>query len=268
MFIEYAVSERAKELFAVTGDWWSHPGAVTIRYEDLVRDPVGELRRLVVEFSRDSPPNLPQIVASYGVAELRRNSFNNHIWKGVPGHWRDFLPAELANRIAEAHAEYFRLLGYTCDADPALTDTQADSNWVASNGPSLRAALSRAAASHVVERESQRAGREALVAERESLLAEGAALRNERETFLSEGAALRAEIEVLRLEKDRLAQLLDAATIDAAHQRARLEPFENLQGFSIRIARVVQRVRDRVVNRPKLSRPTIPPIRIPHADRL
>ncbi len=203
-FAEYGTGDRARELFGVTGDWWEQPGATSVRYEELVRDPIGQLLRLRNVFRPDSTADLSEIVARHELAQLRTNSFNSHFWKGQPGHWRQLLTAEIAGEIAAAHAEHFDRLGYVCDADPTLTDAQADRNWIAAVGPALRAALRRAAASHVLERDG------------------------------------------LRGERDRLAEELAAARQDAAEERARLVPFEGLQGFSVRVARAVQTVRDRV----------------------
>ena len=223
-FVEYATGERAKELFGVTADWWNYPGAVTARYEDLVRDPVGELRRLVDRFSAESTPDLAEIASRHDLQTLRKTSFNNHFWKGMPGLWRHLLTVEAAREIAGAHAEHFELLNYTANADPALNDSAADRNWIAASGPSLRAALRRAAASHVEEREGLRA----------------------------EGEALRAELDALRAEKDRFALQLHLAKVEAAQARAKMVPFEGLQGFSVKVARTVQSVRNRLrPNRPR-----------------
>ena len=211
-FVEYAVGPRARELLGVTGDWWHHPGAITARYEDLVRDPVGELGRLVAEFWPGRRADLAGIVTRHDLREVRKTSFNNHFWKGTPGLWRRFLTAEVAREIADAHAGHFERLGYDCAADPTLTDAQADRNWVAATGPGLRAALRRATAGHVFERDT-----------------------------------LRAERDALRAEKDRYALQLHLARVEAAEERARMVPFEGLQGFSVRVARAVQAVRNRAL---------------------
>lgn len=203
-FVEYAKSDRARELFGVGGDWWVYPGASTIQYEELVRNPVGELGRLVTVFSPESNPNLSDIVARHNLSELRITSLNNHFWKGTPGHWRQFLPTEIAREIFDSQRDLFQTLGYACDPDPNLTNSQADRNWIAAIGPSLRAALCRGATSHILEREA------------------------------------------LRAESDGFARELRLAKIEAAEERARMVPFEGLQGFSVKIARVVQKLRDRV----------------------
>ena len=99
-FAEYGTGDRARELFGVTGDWWEQPGATSVRFEELVRDPIGQLLRLRNLFRPDSTADLSEIVARHELAELRTNSFNSHFWKGQPGLWRQLLTAEIAGEIA------------------------------------------------------------------------------------------------------------------------------------------------------------------------
>lgn len=216
-FVEYAASDRARELFGVSADWWQQPEVTSVRYEDLVRDPLGEILRLRNVYRPESTADLSEIVARYELAQLRKDSFNNHFWKGQPGHWRRFLTADIAGEIAAAHADHFARLGYVADADPTLIDAQADRNWIAAAGPSLRAALRRASSGHIHERDG---------------------LRGERDRLSAELAAARSETAHARREAA-------VARQDAAEERARLVPFEGLQGFSVRVARAVQAVRDR-----------------------
>src|SRR5581483_10974118 len=46
-FLEYATGPRAAALLAVTCAWWHQPGTHRLRYEDLVRDPHGQMQRLI-----------------------------------------------------------------------------------------------------------------------------------------------------------------------------------------------------------------------------
>ena len=62
----------------------------------------------------------------------------------------------------------------------------------------------------------------------------------------AECEALRAERAALHIENDRFAQQLHTARVEAVQQRARMVPFEGLQGFSVKVARAVQTVRNRV----------------------
>ena len=60
-----------------------------------------------------------------------RTGVGHHFWQGRPGLWKLLLTAPIAQRISQTHADCFRELGYRCDADPELTASQADANWVA-----------------------------------------------------------------------------------------------------------------------------------------
>jgi hypothetical protein len=250
-FVEYAVSDRARQLFAVTGDWWTHPGAVTVRYEDLVRDPAGELGRLVAEFRRASRTDLPELVARHDLEQLQKTSFNSHFWKGMPGLWRHFLTADVTREIAPALAGPLGQLGYTCDADPELTDSAADRNWVSATGPTLRAALRRAASSHVFERTVQRAALDRLAGEL-------SAARSEAERANLETERANLETERAKHEADRANREAERATLEATEMRARMAPFEGLDGFSIRVARAVQAICDRVALWSRFRRPNQP----------
>ncbi|HEX6984777.1 MAG TPA: hypothetical protein VF170_05340, partial [Planctomycetaceae bacterium] len=56
-FLDYATGPRPAELFAVTARWWDVPGVIRVRYEDLVADTPGELRRIAAEIG--APPVVP-----------------------------------------------------------------------------------------------------------------------------------------------------------------------------------------------------------------
>lgn len=206
-FAEYACGERAKQLFGVTADWWDDPDTVTVRYEELVKNPIAELERLVAEFRPSMTPNLEEIVNRYSLQERRLNTFHNQIWKGTPGHWRAYITAEIAQEIAAAHTDLFLKLEYECDPDPDLTDSQADRNWVEAVGPGLRAALSRSQTSHTLERltlhstiETARLENNALTATVETLRAELNDHSTSRERLRQESLALAATVETLRAE--------------------------------------------------------------------
>ena len=294
-FAEYACGERAKQLFGATADWWDYPGAVTVRYEELVENPIAELGRLVAEYRPGTTPNLGEIIDRYSMRERRLNTFHNQIWKGTPGHWRTFITADIAREIAAAHSDHFSKLGYACDPDPDLTDSQADRNWVEAVGPGLRAALNRSQTSHTLERLTLHSAIETARLENNALAATAGTLRAECDGHLASGElqrqenhALAATVETLRTElrsqteraeSQRLENHALAATIESvgkeleiqvalvesarvelesariatrtaerevAECRERLVPFDGLQRFSIRVARGIQSVRDRM----------------------
>ena len=113
-FRKYAVSARAKALLAVTPAWLDQPDVTRVRYEDLVRDPVGTLRTVATTLGpfRSDPI---ATVASLTIEQLRPTSGNSHYWQGRPGLWKTLLPQPLAEAIVEAHAPTFAALEYPAD---------------------------------------------------------------------------------------------------------------------------------------------------------
>jgi hypothetical protein len=85
-FIDYCTGQRAAALLAVTPDWWTAPGVMPLKYEQMVADPLGGLYDLADRFGplRDPDPQAVLDRCSMGVA--RQASVNNHFWKGQPGH--------------------------------------------------------------------------------------------------------------------------------------------------------------------------------------
>jgi hypothetical protein len=149
-FVEYAKGRRAAELLAVTPDWWEHLGVVQVRYEDCVKDPEGELRRLEAAFGPVRTATR-EVVDACSLERLRGTAINNHFWKGSPGLWRLLLPAAEAGEIAVAHERVFSQLGYSCDPDPALDALTADRNWVRLVGDELKQTLRRNTEGHRAE---------------------------------------------------------------------------------------------------------------------
>src|SRR5205085_9176047 len=66
---------------------------------------------------------------------------HHHFWQGRPGLWRQFLPGDLADRIANAHRESLAELNYVCRADSTLDRDHADANWIKLNGTELTESL-------------------------------------------------------------------------------------------------------------------------------
>jgi hypothetical protein len=132
-FREYAVGPRAEALFTVSASWWNEPGTIRTRYESLVADTAGELQRICNEIGQPPTAAISEAVAVCAIDQMRvRNeSHFRHAWKGQPNLWKSLIPAPLAREIAAAHAHVFATLGYECDPDETLTETQAWANWLA-----------------------------------------------------------------------------------------------------------------------------------------
>jgi len=168
-FVEYARGPRAAELLAVTPDWWGRLGIIGVRYEDLVADTAGELRRLEETLGPVRCGSLAEAVAACELGRLRQRSTNSHFWQGRPGLWRHLLPAAEAAEIAAALPD----LGYSIDPDPALDPLTADRNWVRLVGEETKQALRRATEGHraqVREKDDRIAELEAHEAELEGRL--------------------------------------------------------------------------------------------------
>jgi hypothetical protein len=143
-FVEYARGPRAAELLAVTPDWWGQPGVVGVRYEDLVRDTPGELRRMAEAFGPVRCGSIDEAVDACALGRLRQAATNNHFWQGRPGLWRHLLPAAEAAEIAAALLPH----DYPVDPDPALDALTADRHWVRLVGEEMKQALRRATEGH------------------------------------------------------------------------------------------------------------------------
>ena len=116
----------------MSGEWWSAPGCLGVRYEDLVADPAAELGRLAGALGlAGRGAGVAEAVAANSLSRSRATVTNQHYWQGRPGLWKLLLPAAEARRIAAAHAETFRSLGYPCDPDDSLDPDAADAHWMA-----------------------------------------------------------------------------------------------------------------------------------------
>jgi hypothetical protein len=130
-FVEYATGPRTAALFSVSRLWWDVPGVIRVRYEDLVENTVGELSRVAAELQIPIAQSAENVAKAHALDAMRGRhvSYRQHVWKGRPGHWRRFLPKEVAERIAAAHRQSFTPLGYACDPNKALDEETADVNW-------------------------------------------------------------------------------------------------------------------------------------------
>jgi Sulfotransferase domain len=128
-FLDYAAGPRARALLSVTAEWWSAPLVHRMRYEDLVADPEGEAARLCGFLGVDPVVRIGDAVEAARIEKLRPSVTNEHFWQGTPGLWKRLLPADVAHRIARAHAEVFRALGYGADPDETLSREDGEVNW-------------------------------------------------------------------------------------------------------------------------------------------
>jgi Sulfotransferase domain len=131
-FIRYACGPRAAALMDVNREWRPAPGALQVRYEELVADTPRGLRRIEATLGKPTRRPAAAVAADATIPQLRkRTGVAHHFWQGRPGLWKQLLTAPAAERIALAHSLYCAELRYACHPDLGLTAAQADANWLA-----------------------------------------------------------------------------------------------------------------------------------------
>jgi hypothetical protein len=195
-FLEYATGPRASSLLSVSREWWQAPGSLQLRYEELVRDPAEALKRLGE--AMDCPASgaaIAEAIATNSLDSLRKNSSNQHFWRGRPDHWRRLLTTTEALRIAYAQRASFDELDYECDPDESLSEAQADANW---------------------EQELHKD----LIMENARLMAETIRLKAQSVHYTIENGNLRAQNGHLTAENSRLSAQIDHFTAQNGHLAA------------------------------------------------
>ena len=128
-FLQYAISKRARALLSVAAEWWNAPGIAGIRYESLVSETSTSIDTLL-KCLGPAVANIDTVLQSLSLERLRQQSSNQHFWRGTPWLWRSLVPQHVADRIQEANADIFRALGYSCNADPNVTEESARQAWL------------------------------------------------------------------------------------------------------------------------------------------
>jgi hypothetical protein len=97
-------------------DAWTHYGrALLVRYEDLVADPVNELKQLANFLGLEVPEEaLPKIVAAYQPENWSDSSLSQdlHFHKGAIGRYRQVMSPEQMRLCQELFGDYVRRMGY------------------------------------------------------------------------------------------------------------------------------------------------------------
>lgn len=118
-FLEYALSDRAAALLAVSSEWMDQAIAV-VRYENLVLNPEAVLDDVMARLGTTSLLPLPQVVARHTMEKLRPLA-SHHFWRGEPGLSQRLLTAEFRRAVFARHKALFERYGY------AWTDAGAPS---------------------------------------------------------------------------------------------------------------------------------------------
>jgi hypothetical protein len=125
-FLDYARGPRAAALLAVSPAWSQAPGAVPVRYEDLVNNPLPTLEKLAQALGQQPVVDWATALERNTKDELRKSHGFGHIWKGRPGLWRSLLTAESVQALGP-------LLDVPAEPDPNLTPEHALATWKSLN---------------------------------------------------------------------------------------------------------------------------------------
>lgn len=148
-FREYGASDRAAALFQVTSEWRQAPGVISLRYEDLVRDPAAILGDLEEILGPPRNESIATAVAATSIRQLRHDTCHGeHFWIGKSGLWKELISAPIAEELATALRTTLSDWSYEADADPSLSESQADRRWIELTGPGLRNAIARSSELH------------------------------------------------------------------------------------------------------------------------
>ena len=165
-FLDYATGPRAKALLGISAEWWQTRDVCRLRYEDLVGDPVGQLAGALASIGVSPCKPLSEVVAEATPEGMRAISVDllYHVWQAQTGLWKQFLTAQEARRICEAHENVLKILGFACDPNESLGPADAELAWERFNAAAVKRnlfgvkrALRKAEARHHRELEQQRA---------------------------------------------------------------------------------------------------------------
>jgi len=124
--VDYARSERFRRLLAISHEW-KH-GGITIRYEELVRDPVGSLEGILSKMGADTD-RVEDAAANNTFTRLHDIDPTHHP-RGTPGGWRRLLTAATAEKVIDSLDDTY-LDPYRSElaADVSLDGSEATRRW-------------------------------------------------------------------------------------------------------------------------------------------
>ena len=106
-----------KRYLVVWDEWMQFGLALTVHYEDLIADIVGELERLAGFLSIDVPSEvLHQIVTAYQVAQIKvdgRKIGRLHFNRGLVGRFKEVMSPEELDLCRQHFGDYLQKMGYS-----------------------------------------------------------------------------------------------------------------------------------------------------------
>jgi hypothetical protein len=130
-FQTYATGPRAKALLSISAAWWQMAESCRVRYEDLVRDPHGQLSTILGVWGVSARKPLYEAIEESTSKQMQAISLSHlyHVWNAQPGAWKRILTGADARRICETQKFVIETIGYMCDPDDSLQRSDALLAW-------------------------------------------------------------------------------------------------------------------------------------------
>ncbi len=123
-FIDWATSDRAAALLAVSADWWQEPAAIRVRFDELLSDPPSVLARVRQEL--DVTPRL----TVFRDGSPRDQAGDALRAESLPAGWERYLTEEALAGILRAHGGEFSRLGLALpESHTSPTSEEVRSAW-------------------------------------------------------------------------------------------------------------------------------------------
>ena len=131
-FAQWAMSERALNLLAVTTSWLDSEKVAQVSYERLVKSPEEEVARLLERLSLVPLRPIDEAVRRCTPELVNGRKHIQHTWTATYDLWREVIPPQLADQLTACYGHQLQQLGF----DPVLKSS-GDSNTARSQWQAL-----------------------------------------------------------------------------------------------------------------------------------
>lgn len=128
-FAQWAMSERAFNLLAVTSSWQTDNRATRVSYESLVRSPEEEMERLLEQLSIPPVKPIDEAVRMFTPDRVNERNGMQHAWTATTDMWREVIPSDLAEQLAIRYDRLLQQLGYVSSVESKTDRRTAMARW-------------------------------------------------------------------------------------------------------------------------------------------
>lgn len=131
-FLEYLFDKQARSISPFQFTWpkfvrsWIDRDVVTVKYEDLINDGIGEFSNVILQLTRNCPDRrrIESVIDKFSFrAQTSRSPGeeikNQFLRKGVPGDWKEKFTRSAAKLFDQIAGQELQVLGY-----------EKDSSWI------------------------------------------------------------------------------------------------------------------------------------------